>query len=479
MATGVSRAPPSAREQAVAPGAKTNLTVSAATLSAAANQAATALHNYTVLEERARACATVQELIFSIANETWQLLQYRQGYVWAMAGSKPKLRMVSGLAQISEDTPFTIWVKRLGQEIAKRNQTDPEFVVVDDVPAALREGWREWLPEYLLVYPILSPKRQRIGIAAFAVEEAPPDASQELAARLMAAFGHAWHALTPKRQRSAIPFKRWIGFGVLFLALLSLFMPIRLSVLAQAEVIALDALAVSSPMDGVIKSFSVQPNQTVTQDQLLFTLDETTLRNRREVAIKQFQVARADALAAAQKAFDNPQSRSELASLNGKVAERQAEVTYVDELLKRIEVRSPGKGVLVFGDINDWQGKPVVTGERVALLADPKDAGVLIWLPVSDAINLEPGAPVKLYLQIAPLKPLTATLSQTSYQAAQSPEGISAYRLRAKFEGLDEEQQKLARIGLKGTAKIFGERAPLGYYLFRRPLSSLRELTGL
>ncbi len=152
-------------------------------------------------------------------------------------------------------------------------------------------------------------------------------------------------------------------------------MPIRLSVLAQAEIIALDALAISSPMDGVIKSFSVQPNQPVAQNQLLFTLDETTLRNRREVAITQFQVARADALAAAQKAFDNVQSRSELASLNGKVAERQAEVAYVDELLKRIEVRSPGKGVLVFGDINDWQGKPVVTGERIALLADPKDAG--------------------------------------------------------------------------------------------------------
>ena len=184
-------------------------------------------------------------------------------------------------------------------------------------------------------------------------------------------------------------------------------------------------------------------------------------------------------MSAAQKAFDNAQSRSELASLNGKVAERQAEVAYVDELLKRIEVRSPGQGVLVFGDINDWQGKPVVTGERVALLADPKDAGVLIWLPVSDAINLEPGAPVKLYLQIAPLKPLSATLSQTSYQAAQSPEGISAYRLRAKFDSLDEEQLKLARIGLKGTAKIFGERAPLAYYLFRRPLSTLRERTGL
>jgi multidrug resistance efflux pump len=438
------------------------------------------LHNYTILEERARAAGTVPELIFSIANETWQLFPYRQAFVWSVQGRKPSLRMVSGLAQLSEDTPFTIWLKRLGFEIVRRQKSEPEFVAVEDFPANFQDGWREWLPSYLLVYPILSPKREPLGFAAYALDEAPSDSAQDLTVRLMAAYGHAWQALTPKRQRAAAQsYKRWLGATALLLAVLALFLPIRLSVLAQAEIIALDALAISSPMDGVIKNFSVQPNQSVTQNQLLFTLDETTLRNRREVAITQFQVARADALAAAQKAFDNAQSRSELASLNGKVAERQAEVAYVDELLKRIEVRSPAQGVLVFGDINDWQGKPVVTGERVALLADPKDAGVLIWLPVSDAINLEAGAAVKLYLQIAPLKPLTATLSQTSYQAVQSPEGISAYRLRAKFEALDEQQSKLARIGLKGTAKIFGERAPLAYYLFRRPLSTLRELTGL
>jgi len=190
------------------------------------------------------------------------------------------------------------------------------------------------------------------------------------------------------------------------------------------------------------------------------------------------QVARADALAAAQKAFANDQSRAELASLNGKVAERQAELVYIDDLMKRIEVRSPGRGVVVFGDVNDWQGKPVVTGERVALLADPNDAGMLVWLPVPDAINLDEGAEVKLYLQVSPLQPLTGKLSQTSYQATQSPDGIVAYRLRARFDALDDAQRALARIGLRGTAKIYGSRAPLAYYLFRRPLAGLRELTG-
>jgi HlyD family secretion protein len=133
---------------------------------------------------------------------------------------------------------------------------------------------------------------------------------------------------------------------------------------------------------------------------------------------------------------------------------------------------------VVFGDVNDWQGKPVVTGERVALLADPNNPGVLVYLPVADAINLGQGATVRLYLQVAPLTPLAAQISQTSYQSVLSPEGVASYRLRAKFVDLDPEQTALARIGLKGTAKIYGDNATLGYYLFRRPLSALRELTG-
>ena len=144
----------------------------------------------------------------------------------------------------------------------------------------------------------------------------------------------------------------------------------------------------------------------------------------------------------------------------------------------RIQVRAPAAGVVVFGDVNDWIGKPLVTGERVALLGDPDDAGILIWLPVADAIDIEPGAEIRLFLQVAPLEPLQATLSQTSYQSVLSPEGISSYRLRARFEALTPEQRQLARIGLKGTAKIYGEKAMLGYYLFRRPLAALREWTG-
>ena len=110
------------------------------------------------------------------------------------------------------------------------------------------------------------------------------------------------------------------------------------------------------------------------------------------------------------------------------------------------------------------------------LLANPDKPGVLIHLPVADAIALDEGAPVKLFLTVKPLSPLSGQVTETSYQALLSPEGVASYRLRAELGETDRAQ---ARLGLRGTAKLYGDRVVLGYYLFRRPLATLREWSGL
>ena len=411
-----------------------------------------ALPVYAHLQERARAAGSLRELWFTIANETWQMLPYAQGYVWELEGGAPRLRTAAGLAQLAEDSPLTIWLRRLGRWLERHVREDPVFLQRDDVPAELREGWDEWMGPLLFVQPVLAPDGRRLGLAGFAIEEAPSEAIQMVLLRTFSAYGHAWAALAPRRRGRARGRMRWLRWVAAALVVGAMFAPVRLSVLAPAEIIGLDARVISAPMDGVIESFAVEPNQAVKAGEPLFSLDATTLVNRREVAARQLQVARADALAAAQKAFTSDASRAELAALEGKVAEREAELAYLDQLLERIRVHAPGPGVIVFGDANDWIGKPVATGERVALLADPAQAGVLVWLPVADAINLEEGAQVRVFLQVAPLTPIDATLSQTSYQAVTSPEGISAYRLRARLDEGDPRALALARIGLKGTA---------------------------
>ena len=109
------------------------------------------------------------------------------------------------------------------------------------------------------------------------------------------------------------------------------------------------------------------------------------------------------------------------------------------------------------------------------LIANPARLGVLVHVPVADAIALKPGAPVRLFLHVAPLAPLDGEVIETGYQAMPSPDNIASYRIRGSLDvGSDG-----SRIGLKGTAKLYGSRVALGYWLLRRPLAAAREWAGL
>lgn len=420
------------------------------------------------------------ELGFVLANDTWQLLPYRQAAVFqADQLGRLALTTVSGLVAVVEDSPFTVWLHRLcslaSQEFV---DTQPVRLAAARFAEPVGPAWPEWWPPHAVFVPLTSPRGERLGAVLLVRDEPWQDADVQVLTELSEAWSYCAYALRgPQRtlaqlwQKARSHPRRRVALAALAVAVLC---PVRLSVLAPAEIIALKAESVNAPMEGVVKAFVAPPNSAVTQDQVLFLLDDTTLRNRRDVAQKALAVSRADALAAQQKAFDNLQSKSELGTLMGRVKEKEAELAYLDEALGRVEVKSTLSGIFVYGDANDWVGKPVVTGERIGQLAQPHDLGMLVWVPVGDAINLEPGADMRVYLQVAPLSALSGQLVQASYQATLSPDGVSSYRVRGQLAA-----GETARIGMRGVAKIYGEWRPFIYWVLRRPLGAARQWLGL
>ena len=429
------------------------------------------------LEQRALAASTLASLSFTVANETLALVGYRQAAVFNRAANgKYRLMTASGLVSVAEDSPFVVWLSRFAQTFSADVQS--QRLTFSDASPEFLEGWQEWLPENLLVFCLHGADQKPAGMVMYAREEPWLDAEVRVLERLHMTFSYCFSALS-RRQRG-VPWavgqlsrgrSKWVVLALVAM----LFIPVRLSALAPAEVVALNAMAVAAPQDGVIGAVFVQPNAYVKTGDLLFSLVDTTLSSRREVALKALSIARAEALAAEQRAFDDLKSKGEMAAATGRVKEKEAELAAADALLERVAIKAERDGIAVFSDPNDWLGRPVQTGERVMQLANPKDAGVLVWLPASDALNLEAGAPIRLFLHTNPLSPVGAELYQTSYQAVQSPEGVAAYRLFGRFHGGVPSQ----RIGLRGTARVSGEWALLGYYLLRRPIAAAREWTGL
>lgn len=441
------------------------------------------------VQQRALCAATSADLGFTAVNETLALVNYRQAVFFTCApGGKLKLATASGLVSVAEDSPFAVWLGRFAASLPAPTSVAASISAPSqrlDLLHALHEfhdGWQEWLPAHVVSATLFSPEGLRIGMLMYAREEPWRDEELALLDRVHLTYSYCLNALSHRpgglvgAAGSVFHGKKmkWLALA----ALLAMFIPVRLTALAPAEVIALNSMAVAAPQDGVISAFHVQPNAAVKAGDKLFSLDDSALASRREVARLGVAVAKADLLVAQQRAFDDVKSKGELAAAIGRVREKDAELALVEGSLDRVIVKAERDGLAVFGDANDWLGRPVQTGERIMQLADPADAGVLIWLPVSDALNLEPGAPIRLFLSTTPLDPLSGKLVQTSYQAVLSPDGVSAYRLRGAFDEMDEAKIK-ARIGLRGTARVSGDWATLGYFLFRRPISALREWTGL
>lgn len=429
------------------------------------------------LEEAARDAVSLEALHFSMANELRRLIEYRLAAV--IAGTAPgggvRVAAVSGVAVLDRDTPMVRWLDRVAGRLAGRAEAGTVHTVD---PLALaehdRSEWAEWFPPEVLWCPLATGDGRTVG-ALWLARERPWDAVETMmVTRLAGCYAHAWLALTGGRVRPARHRLSLWALGGLLLAGLGLALPVPQSVLAPAEIVPTDPVVVAAPLDGVITHFRVTPNQAVTAGQPLFEFDDTTLKNQATVAERTLGVARAELRQAAQGAMLDRKHGEQVALLDAQAKLREAELDYARSLLARVTVTAGRPGIAVFADVNDWIGRPVVTGQRVLQIADPARVDARIALPVHDSVVLEPGAPVALFLDNDPLAPLPARLATASYESEQTPAGVLSYRLTAVFAS----DLPPPRIGLQGIARVSGQSVPLVLYLFRRPLTALRQWLG-
>jgi multidrug resistance efflux pump len=253
------------------------------------------------------------------------------------------------------------------------------------------------------------------------------------------------------------------------------FVPVRLSAVAPAEITPEKPIPITSPTEGVVARITVQPNQVVKAGETLVELDDTSVRNRLALAQKALETARADYQRAANKSFSDEASKADLLVLDSRAREKATEAIYLSELLQRLKITAPLGGVAIFNDADEWRGRPVQPGERIMTVADPSLVAVTVYLPPEDAVELEQGAEVAVFLNVNPLDSLKAHIRQTSYEATPLPDNTLAYTIKA---AIDRQDAELPRIGQRGTAKVYGKTVTLGEYLLRKPILFLRRSLG-
>jgi len=175
-----------------------------------------------------------------------------------------------------------------------------------------------------------------------------------------------------------------------------------------------------------------------------------------------------------QFSFTNNEEKARLNELSAQVDLKKIELKFAQEKLQNANIYAEKDGVAIVERKNEWQGRPVDVGEKIITIANPKEVEFLVWLPVKDSLVIKEKSSIKVFLDISPISSLSGELVRASYSPSLSPQDILSYRIIGNFEG-----KKPPRIGLRGTATVYGSYSIFAYYVLRRPITFVRQFIGI
>ncbi|MDZ7818632.1 MAG: efflux RND transporter periplasmic adaptor subunit [Aliarcobacter sp.] len=256
-----------------------------------------------------------------------------------------------------------------------------------------------------------------------------------------------------------------------------MFLPVRLSVLAPLEVDAKNPYVVTSPLNGVIEEVKIFPNDKIEKEQLIVQFDDVDFKNNYLVAKRTLDVTNAELFSTKQSSFMDPKQKSQISQLENQVKLKEAELNFAKDQLDKTKIYAKEEGIAIINNPNDWKGKPVNTGERIFLIANPNSIELKIMLPVSDAIFLEENAIIKAFFDNDPTNSWKAKVKYISYKPELTEQNVLSYKIIAQFDDINENGY-IPSIGLRGTAKIYSKQVSLFFYLFRKPITATRQWIG-
>jgi hypothetical protein len=437
------------------------------------------------LEHNCRNCESLKELYFQIVNETRGLVNYSQGILLTTdLREKYKVVAISDISVVDSTSPYIQWLEDVVDDLNKNEKSKDIFIV--DIKKDLNEvnfkSLSDFAPSNIVYIPLKNLKENIETNYIFVLFKEENWIENDILILKHLSFSLSYFLFAMRscgilQSLKKISLKNKYFKIVVIILFALMFLPVRLSVLAPLEVEAKNPYVVSSPLNAVIEEVKVFPNDKITKEQLLVKFDDVDFNNNYLVAKRTLDVANAELFSTKQSSFFDPKQKSQISQLENQVKLKEAELSYSKEQLDKTKIYAKEEGVAIINNPNDWKGKPVSTGERIFLIAKPENIELKIMLPVSDAIFLEENAIVKAFFDNDPINSWNAKIKYISYKPELTEQNILSYKITANFDDM-RENGYLPSIGLRGTAKIYSKKVTLFFYIFRKPITSVRQWIG-
>lgn len=249
---------------------------------------------------------------------------------------------------------------------------------------------------------------------------------------------------------------------LLLIGLAALPVPYTLSVEATLETSQRRVLA--APFDGYLAEATARPGDRLSKGALLARFDDRDLQHQRTDIIE--HISETDrALNEAIGLMD----RAKAAVLAARKAQYQADLSLVDDQLRRSAIRAPFNAIVVAGDKTQSIGAPMHRGDPLYVVAPAGSFQVALDVPQDEFAAIAPGQHGSLVLTALPYRSFPIQVTRlTPIAIAHNNETV--LRAEAALDG----KNTLLRLGMQGVAHIDAGRTHLGWLLTHRIIGWIR-----
>jgi len=431
------------------------------------------------LNLKAFSAKTFDAFKFIILNDTVYVVRYDRAVLWDLTKGKPAVIGISSQSKVNKDAEII-------QKWQEFIQAIPDISKAQQITSELfkqyRDKWNELQKQTkssVLWLPIIVGDKPVAGLWLEKWEAENEQMSAEVVALLceflMKGYAAAWEKFTQKLTLKKLGIDKYKMLLVILVAMLLLFIiPVPLRVVAQCEVIPKDPVLITAPLDGIIEQVVVHPGDQIKKGDVVFEYDKRAPLHDLKVAQKEVQIIQAEINRATAMGLADSKSLAELGVLKLKLEKEQVQLDLARYYASRLTMTSPADGVVTLDNPEEWRGKPVKIGEKVMMIGDPNKTKIRIWLPEDDNIALRQDKPITIFLNVDPEKKREAFLEYIANESTVNEKNITSFIAEANWVGTPRD----VKLGLKGTAVLYGPQVSLFYYIMRKPWATLRHATG-
>jgi hypothetical protein len=275
-------------------------------------------------------------------------------------------------------------------------------------------------------------------------------------------FARTWQRLLKSSEKvRVISWSKRILFIVVALAviLIPLLVPVENKVGGKFEILPIQRFYARPKTDGILKTFFVKEGSRVKKGDTIATLDEEPFQKKLREALTRREVLQSNVV----KYFGLGQM-ADYEIERFKLKNVEVEIEFLQSELEKTKIVAEGSGIVITPQPRFWErvGKPLTKGEELIEIGELDRLRLEVAVDEKDIKFVKVGQDVRFLLNSLPEKSFEIK-TKVIREKAEVREPGNFFIVEADLDSLEGP----FKPGMKGEAKIYTGKAPLGEVYFR------------